>query len=391
MKSLFFVLFFSISLVAIESEDKKFAPIVIKDSSGLSDESVREIAQKKEITSSKLQASWEELSPSPKTDDWIQTKSNEWFKGKIKAMFDDELEFESDEIGLYSFDFDDIKQIKSHTIISTNIEDAASFSGVLRLKDNNLTIINGESSYDFERYQIVSFARAGDMERDYWSGKISASLDVRSGNKNQFDFTTQANLNRRTDSTRLRLDYLGRVTKVEKIQIANDHRFNQKYDVYLTRNFFWTPLFSEYYKNKFLNIDAQYTIGLGLGYTIIRKKRFEWDISGGPALLSTSYSEVENNTEDSSSSASLQLSTVISYDFSSQTDLKYNYQLTATDKKSGVYKHHMVFTLENELTSWLDIDLTAIWDYTKEPEKDASGVEPLKDDYQFLVGLGVSF
>lgn len=32
------------------------------------------------------------------------------------------------------------------------------------------------------------------------------------------------------------------------------------------------------------------------------------------------------------------------------------------------YKHHMVTTLENDLTSWLDIDITFIWDYKKHPK-----------------------
>lgn len=394
------------------AQNKSFEPIIVKDNSGLSDDEVREISQQQDaqlkekisikevfnatdekgkVDLSKIQAPWEELSPSPKTNDWIQTNSGEWFKGKIKAMFNDKLEFDSAEIGLHTFNFANVKQIKSYQIISTNIEELASFSGILRLKDNKLTIINGDTSYDFDKNQIVSFAKAGELERDYWSGKITASLDIRSGNKNQFDFTTQVNFNRRTDSSRLRLDYLGRISKVEKEEIANDHRMNEKYDVYLTRDFFWTPLFSEYYRNRFQNIDAQYTVGLGIGYSILNKSKLQWDVSGGPALLNTSYYEVEEGADNSSSSTSLRLSTVIEYDLSSRIDLKYSYQLTATNKESGVYKHHMVFTLENEITSWLDLDLTGIWDYTKEPQKDADGVEPLQDDYQFLVGLGVDF
>jgi len=422
--------FLSVTLLANESEvipniedieiiennvtqaTKEFEPVVVKDNSGLSDAEVREIVQKKdeqekqkvsikevfevtdqagEVDLSKIQKSWEELSPTPKKCDWIQTKSLEWFKGEIKAMFDESLEFDSDEIGLYSFDFADIKQIKSFHIISTNIEGLASFSGILRLEDNNLTIINGENSYNFTKDQIVSFAKAGAMERDYWSGKISASIDIRSGNKNQSDYTVQGTLNRRTNSSKLRLDYLGRISHVEDIEIANDHRANGKYDVYLTRDFFWTPFFGEYYRNEYQNIEYQYTFGLGIGYTLIDRKKLEWDISAGPALLRTNYKEVEDGEEASASSISMQLSTIIDYKLSSKIDLKYNYQLTLTDKNSGLYKHHMLFTMENEVTKWLDIDLTAIWDYTKEPEKDASGVQPLKDDYQLLVGFGVDF
>lgn len=393
-------------------KNENFEPIVVKDNSGLSDDEVRKLvanndALKKQKVSirevfevtdkdgkvdiSKIQLSWKDLSPTPKKYDWIQTKGGEWFKGEIKAMFDENLEFDSDEVGLYTFDFDDVKQIKSYHIISTNIEELASFSGVLRLKDNNLTIINGDTTYNFEKNQIVSFAKAGDLERDYWSGKVSISMDIRSGNKNQLDYSAQVNFNRRTDSTRLRLDYLGRISNVEEIEIANDHRINAKYDVYLTRDFFWTPVYGEYYRNKFQNIDYQYTLGIGIGYTILDQNKLEWDVSGGPGLLKTYYGDVAIGEEEKASSGSLQLSTVVEYEFSSEIDLKYNYQLTYTDDESGKYKHYMVFTMENEITKWLDFDVTGIWDYTKKPEKDASGIEPLKDDYQLLVGLGIDF
>lgn len=387
-------------------------PLVVKDNSGLSADEVREIVEKKDaslkqkisikevfeatdatgkVDLSQIQSSWNDLSPSPKKYDWIQTKSLEWFKGEIKAMFNDELEFDSDEIGLYTFDFEDVKQIKSFYIISTNIEGVASFSGVLRLKDNNLSIINGDTAYNFEKKQVVSFAKAGDMERDYWSGKVSMSLDIRAGNKDQSDFTAQANLNRRTDKTRLRLDYLGRISKVEDIETANDHRLNGKYDVYLTKDFFWTPAFGEYYRNKYQNIEHQYTYGLGIGYTIIDKKKFQWDISGGPALLRTYYEEVDVDSDKEVSSGSVQFSTIVDYEISSRIDLKYNYQLTFADRDSGLYKHYMLLTMENEITKWLDLDITAVWDYTAKPQVDATGNKPFQDDYQLLVGLGIDF
>lgn len=396
----------------ISTEQTDYEPIIVKDTSGLSDDEVRAIVKQKDslktqkvsikdvfeatdekgkVDISQIQRPWKELSPSPKKFDWVQTKGGEWFKGEIKAMFDDELEFDSDEMDLYTFDFEDVKQIKSFQIISTNIEGLASFSGILRLKDNNLTIINGANTYNFKRSQIVSFAKSGKKERDNWSVKVTASGDIRSGNSNQADLAIQATIKRRTNNTRVQLDYLGRISRVEDIETSNDHRGNIKYDRYLKRNFFWTPFYGEYYKNKLQNIDHQYTLGFGIGYTIIDKKKLEWDISAGPGFFKTYYVEVEEESSLESSSISLQLSTLIDYELSSAIDLKYNYQLTLTQKDAGLYKHHMVLTMENEITKWLDFDINAIWDYTKEPEKDASGVEPLKDDYQLLLGLGVDF
>ena len=108
-------------------------PVIMEDTSGLSDKAVRKKAtdsdkatvdkvslkdvfkatdSKGKVDVSKLQ-SWGEMSPTPVKYDWVQTKSGEWFKGEIKAMYDDKLEFDSDEIGVHTFKFKDINQIKS--------------------------------------------------------------------------------------------------------------------------------------------------------------------------------------------------------------------------------------------------------------------------------------
>jgi hypothetical protein len=152
--------------------------MLLEDTSGLSDEQLREKAKKvdksivldKKVSSSKLKESWEKLSPTPKKYDWVQTKSGEWFKGEIKAMYNDELEFDSDEIGLYTFKFKDIKQIKSYHLIDVNIEGVANIPGIIRYKDGKIHIIQGDNTYTFDKDQIVSLALSGNKERQYWSG-----------------------------------------------------------------------------------------------------------------------------------------------------------------------------------------------------------------------------
>ena len=395
-----------------EVEDNENNLVEIKDTSGLSDVQVREVAAKNdakqsqkidikevfEATDSKgkvdikqIQVPWEELTPRTNGYDWVRTKGGEWFKGEIKALYDDKLEFDSDEVGLYTFKLKDISHIKSHYIISVNIEKVATFSGILRLKDDKLTIIQGDTKYEFSRSQIVSFAPVGELERNLWSGKITVSLDKRSGNKNQFDYTAQLNLKRRTDSTRLNLDYLGRASQVNNEQTANDHRINEKYDIYISRNFFWTPLFSEYYQDKFQNINSQITAGVGIGYTIINSSKIEWDVSGGPAFMQVNYITVKANEDTTSRSPSAELSTKLEYELTDISDLKCDLKLNLTDKKSGKYKHHMVVKLENEITSWLDIDITFVWDHTAQPTEASDGTLPYKNDYQMLLGLGVEF
>lgn len=406
----------------VESEDKNTTEkdterpnenvMIVKDDSGLSADEVRQKAKdsdsekvatvsvsevvkalddKGRIDISSIQDRWEDLSPTPVKYDWVQTKSKEWFKGEIKALYDDKLEFDSDEVGLYTFDFEDVIRIKSYHIISVNIENLATFPGILRLKGDNLTIIQGQNKYDFKRQDIVSFAPDGKYERNFWSGKATLSLDVRSGNTNQYDYSAKINMQRRTSVSRLSFDYLGRMTSKDDEEIANDHRLNQKYDRYLTRHFFWTPVFSEIYTDKYKNINQQLTLGLGLGYTLIDTKKSTWSVSGGPAFLYTKYETVGADKSIDSFSPALELSTTYEVEINSVTDVTYNYKLTYTDEAAGLYKHHMLLTLENELTSWLDLDVTGVWDYILHPQESDEGALPKRDDYQLLVGFTIEF
>ncbi len=411
-------------LFALDSEDnnttnveqEKEEIIEIKDTSGLSEDEIRDVAEVKDdideqkdvktdevikaiiesgyedkVDISQIQAPWEEMSPTPKKYDWVQTKSGEWFKGEIKAMYDDSLEFDSDEVGLYTFDFEDIVQIKSYNIIGVNIENVAVFIGIVRFKDDEITIIQGDKTFKFDKKEIISFAPEGNRVLNSWSGKITLNIDVRYGNKDQFEYVAKANIKRRTSETKLYFDYLGRISSKNGEEYANDHRINQKYDRYITRNFFWTPLFSEYYSNKYTNIKNQVEVGVGLGYTILNNSWIEWDVSGGPAYTYIEYISVMPYDDIHVTSPALDFSTKLDIELTKKIDFIYDYKLTIADKAAGRYKHHMVGTLENELTSWLDLDITAIWDYLELPERKSDGTVPLQDDFQFLIGLGVEF
>jgi len=385
---LLFLLFVKLTAQDVTTEESL---IVVEDKSGLSDDEVRQKAKISDKKKIEKKQNWDKLSPTPLSCDWVQTKSREWFKGKIKGLYDDKLEFDSDEIGLYTFNFKDIKQIKSYQIISVNIENLASFSGVIRLKNKKINVIQGEHNYEFDVKDIVSFAPEGELERNFWSGKLSLGFDVRRGNTVQQDYSSTINLKRRTSSSRLSLDYLGRISSKDNIDTANDHRVNEKYDVYLSRDFFWTPFFSELYIDRYKNIDRQLTGGIGIGYTFLHTKTMEWSFSGGPALVNTKYITVANGLDIRVYSAALELSTKFEMEVSNITDFTYDYKLTYTDEKSGRYKHHMILKLENELSSWLDIDITGVWDYVYNPTELEDGSRPLQSDYQLLLGFGVEF
>jgi putative salt-induced outer membrane protein YdiY len=402
--------------------------IKVKDTSGLSEEEVRRIAQEADRAESKaiikkrttdensstmpqlsekeeIKSVWEDLSPTPSGYDWIELKSGEWLKGEFKAMYDRKLEFDSKKLKLQTFSFEDVLQIRTYRVVTVSItvdddknsgllglkQPTIEVVGILRMNGQKVLIIRGDGQLEFQRKNIISIAYGGESERDHWSGKITFGLDVRKGNSEKADYTASAKIQRRTSRTRLQLDYLGNIFNTSNKETANNHRINESFDVFVTKQFYYTPVFSEYLMDKYQNIRNQYILGVGIGYTLIDTKRVDWDVSGGPAILYVQYETVEEGRDDSSRTAALELSTFYDLEVTRQVDFIFSYKLTFSQKDAGTYKHHMVSTLENELTSWLDVDITITWDYTLDPEPSEDKSVPKQSDLQFLVSLGIEF
>jgi len=396
------------------------AVITIKDTSGLSKEALQDLAAKEDkktqdslvtetminnISTPKKEAVWEKLAPTPKRYDWIELKSGEWLKGKFKALYSKTLEFDSDKLKLLSFDFKDVYQIRSHNIMTVSIQTQEDqnggffdikgtilhVTGIIRVDRKTIRIIQGSATLEFPRDQIISIAYEGTSELQHWSAKVSLSVNANSGNTNQLDYTANAVIQRRTSKSKLRLDYLGNISIRDDLESANNHRFNETFNLYMTRAFFISPVTSEYFRDPYQNIHAQWTVGTGLGYTVIDTKDIDWSLSLGPAFVRSEYETVETDADAENNSWAVQLTTVAEIALTDDIDLNLNYQFSKLDDTNGKYRHHTITKLENEITSWLDFDITFIWDYLEEPTAKEDGTLPYKNDTQLLLGLGIDF
>ena len=53
--------------------------------------------------------------------DWVQMTSGEWLKGEITAMYNDDLQFDSDEFDDVTLGWDDIAQIHTSQVINVGL------------------------------------------------------------------------------------------------------------------------------------------------------------------------------------------------------------------------------------------------------------------------------
>jgi putative salt-induced outer membrane protein YdiY len=329
--------------------------------------------------------------PVPPSDkfDWIQLTSGEWLKGELKVLYEEKLEFDSDELGLLKLDWEDVKQVRSRRVFSIRLEGPITVKGLLQVAEQKVIVTAGDERQEFARSQLVAIAPGAPREIDYWSAKISIGFNLTRGNTEQTQWTTAANVKRRTSATRLVADWLASFSETDGEETVNNQRLSAFFDVFRTRKYFFRPVFGEYFRDPFSNISSRVTVGAGMGFHIIDTAKTEWDVSGGPAYQRTRFDSVPAGQDSSETTPSLVAGTHYNTELTETVDFDFLYSLQIVNEQSGTYTHHMVATFDTELTGWLDFSVSAVWDRIEDPQPDADGIVPKQNDYLFIIALGI--
>ena len=332
--------------------------------------------------------------------DWIQLTSGEWLMGDLRVMYDKSLEFNSEKLDFQTFDWEDVQQVICYEPKSIQIEDPNAkyyrlvglhsqiqiIVGILRVKGNKVFLETDEGTLEFERSSLVSIAPGGVGEWDNWAIKLTLSINLTGGNTENEDYSASLNLKRRSSINRFYFDYRGIYSEASNIATSNNHRANSYFDIF-SRWFFFRPVFVEYYRDLFANIAHRGTIGAGIGYTIFDTGKTDFHITPGLAYINTVYDSVEAGDDKTVSTPALVVSANLDAEVTDKIDFIALYSFNVVNEESGTYTHHAEASLEFEITGYLDVDLSIIWDRIQDPAPDENGIVPEQDDFYFLCGL----
>lgn len=326
--------------------------------------------------------------------DWLRLTSGEWLKGEVKTLRKGTLEFESDELGGLELDWSDVAELRSPRHNTVLLVGRTTVEGQLHVTEDTLRVIGPDGERVLPRSELRAVVPGEPTEWNYWSGKLSLGLTLRRGNTNQSDLSILGTLRREVVWSRLRLDYNGTISSLDDVETANSHRANGKFDLYLTRRFFVTPLAVEYFRDPFQNIHIRLTPSAGFGYTVFDRDDLEWELETGAGYQYTKFSSVPQDdpfAPRETSNAALRASTYLDAELNDRVDLRFDYAAQISLAKLSDINHHAVTVLSVELTDLLDLDVSLTWDRVEAPQPDADGVVPKKDDLRLAVGIGVEF
>ncbi|KGJ88547.1 DUF481 domain-containing protein [Colwellia psychrerythraea] len=341
---------------------------------------------------------WQKPTPVFKQDfDWIKLASDEWLKGDIISMYDEKLEFDSDELDMQTIDLEDIAELRSKEWQSIRMFDGTIDEGYLVIKDGKLSLVKNGVTTHYEFSNLLSIASSGKNERDLWDGYVNLGINLREGNTVQFDYTFSAGIQRRSSSSRFKTDYTADYSRYEDNKTeettvtADSERLTSSYDWFFNPKIYFRAADFEYMADDFLNLDYRIHYGIALGYHIVDTSRTSWDVNLGPSYQKSKFLDVKEDESDSEDSFGLTLGTDFTFEISSDIDYEASYNVQVIDEASGGNIHHFQTGLEIDLTNDFDLDLTFYADRTENPKEDSEGQVPEKNDFRLVVGLGYDF
>lgn len=328
--------------------------------------------------------------------DWVKTTSGEWLKGDIITMYEEELEFDSDEFGIQSIDISDVAELYSKGEQSIRLNDGTVMSGKLIIKDKKITLTDEDNQHILSIDSLLSIASADGNELDYWDGEVNFGTNFRRGNTEQSDYTISAEARRRTSTSRFSSAFISNFSERviqetgKKEETTDDQRLTANFDWFFSPKVFIRVADYEYFSDQFGNIDKRHTLGIGVGYELLDTTDFSWEVNAGPSYQSTDYLTVEASQDDNETSAVINLGTLLKWDITKDIGFDADYQVKIVSEDAGRYIHRLKTGFEVDLIADFDLDLSFYLDRIENP-KPTGSFTPNKNDYRFVVSLGYEF
>ena len=329
--------------------------------------------------------------PSPRQHDWVRLTSDEWLKGKVVALYDDELEFVSAKLGKLTLKWADIAELRTAKTQTLRTTDGQVLEGRLLINQQNIDVLTSEKSQQIPRRQLVSIPAAEKPTESPWKRSVSFGLDVRSGNTDQLDYVTDIELKRITGSSRWLTDYTASFSETDNVETGNSHLLSSSFDWFLSDKLFLRLPDVEYFRDPFQNIENRVTAGIALGYKLLAKKRVSWDVTAGPSYQYTVFDEVPEGRDDSESSAVFALRTRYEIALKSNIDHDFRYKLKVVDANVGKMIHYLETGISVGLLNNLDLNVKLYMDRVEEPQMSRDGSRPDSDDLRLSVGVNYDF
>jgi hypothetical protein len=312
-------------------------------------------------------------------------------------MRDGYFEFDSDQFGVLTFGWGDVKILHTTTRYTFVDENKQVYTGTVeKSTDGQVKIKTDEGLKTVDAGVVLSIVKETATEWAKWGLAASLGGTARAGNTESIDYTGMLRISRRDEFTRWVNQYDGSYGEVSGDPNTNKHLGVTRFDIFIAKRFYVTPFYGEARYDKFQNISLRWAAAAGGGVHVIQDGPFTLDFDATAGYQQTNFIDVvgAEKLDGALVAPGVTLEWDITPDIDFDAAWKSTIIVTDLDKPTNQTYHHGSARFSVALTNILDFQLSGIFDRIENPQQlPADPANPpatiVQNDLAVTVGLGL--
>ena len=321
--------------------------------------------------------------------DEVFLKNGDRLTGQIVRMTDGKLIFLSKNVGEVTVNLTDIKTLSSNEPVEVHLKDGTVLHQPVAAAEPNEFALKTAAPLQVQKFPLAAVASINPppAPKPKWTGSISGSVGLTTGNTEASSISGSVSLARRSEQDRTTADAdLAQVNQTdpdtgEGKTTENWWRLRGQYDYFFTKKLFGF-VNGRYEKDDIARLERRFVVGGGAGYQWIETDITAFSTNLGLASVFEKY-KFQGDTNN-------QLSLQAGYVFSRQLwkNTKFLHDLMYYPSLEDFSDFFLTSTAElrTNLTKTMFANFKVIFNYDATPALDRE-----KTDVKYLLGVGMNF
>jgi putative salt-induced outer membrane protein YdiY len=321
--------------------------------------------------------------------DQVFLKNGDRLTGQIVRMTDGKLIFLSQVLGEVTVNLTDIQTFSSNEPVEVHLKDGTVLRQPVAAAEPNEFALKTAAPLQPQKFPLVAVASINPppAPKPKWTGSISGSVGLTTGNTEASSVTGSVSLSRRSEQDRITAGAdVAKVSQTDRDTGESDTteswwRIRGQYDYFFTKKFFGFGN-GRYEKDDIARLERRVVVGGGGGYQWIENDITTFSTNLGLASVFEKY-KFQGDTNN-------QLSLQAGYVFSRQLwkNTKFLHDLTYFPSFDDFSDYFLTSTAElrTNLTKTMFANFKVIFNYDATPALDRG-----KSDTKYLLGVGMNF
>ncbi|MBK6798390.1 MAG: DUF481 domain-containing protein [Acidobacteria bacterium] len=327
--------------------------------------------------------------------DEIKLKNGDRLTGKIVKSDGKALTIKTDYAGDVTVSAEAITEISSDQQLYFALSDGKTLTGKVETKAGRYEVaVRDGGTIEVEPAKLQAIRSQSEQEAherllkprwvDLWNGGLDFGYNLTTGNTRTNTIALGSNLSRQTrrDKTSLYAAYINAKNKTKGVTetTANAIRGGGRYEIGISGRLSAFG-FADFEYNEIQLLDLRSVLGGGLGYTVVKNDRTQFQVFGGGAYNKENFSTgLKRNT------AEILVGEDLSLRLSDRVLFKERMQFFPNLSEKGEYRITFDSSLNTRLTRWLTWQVTASNRYLSNPVAGSKN-----NDLLFTTGVGITF